>query len=252
MANERSTGKRVAIVQSCYIPWKGYFDLINGVDEFILYDDLQYTKRDWRNRNRIKTPAGSAWLTIAVKAKGRYLQKIRDTMVHDRKWSERHWKSICLNYSRAPCFEATRFVFQELYEECGAETHLSRINFRFLQGISDMLGIRTRITWSMDYELVGTRSERLVHLCSQAGASEYLTGPTARTYLDESLFLERGISVRWMDYTGYPEYGQLFTPPFIHEVSIIDLILNQGPEGAREFMLSFGSATADRTGDVGQ
>ena len=189
-------------------------------------------------------------MTIAVKVKGLYHQKIRDTMVHDRKWSERHWKSICLNYSRAPGFEATRFLFQELYEECGAETHLSRINFRFLQAIADMIGIRTRITWSMDYELVGTRSERLLHLCSQAGASEYLTGPAARNYLDESLFLEQGISVRWMDYKGYPEYGQLFTPPFIHEVSIIDLILNEGPEGAKACMLSFPSTSRARRGDA--
>ena len=243
-------GKRIAIVQSCYIPWKGYFDLINGVDEFILYDDLQYTKGAWRNRNRIKTPDGAAWLTIPVKVKGRCHQKIRDTVVHDRKWSHRHWKSICQNYSKAPCFDATRFVFQELYEECGAETHLSRINFRFLRAIADMIGIRTPITWSMDYELIGTRNERLVHLCSQAGASEYLSGPAAKSYLDETLFLEHGISVHWMDYRGYPEYDQLFTPPFIHEVSIIDLILNQGPERAKEFMLSFALASADRTGDA--
>jgi hypothetical protein len=247
---EELMGKRVAIVQSCYIPWKGYFDLVNGVDEFILYDDLQYTRRDWRNRNRIKTPDGSAWLTIPVKVKGRYHQKIRDTVVHDPKWPDRHWKSICLNYSRAPYFEATRPAFQKLYEESVAETHLSRINFRFLRAITDMIGIRTRITWSMDYDLIGTRNERLIHLCSQAGASEYLTGPSAKSYLDEALFQEHGISVRWMDYSGYPEYGQLFTPPFIHEVSIIDLILNEGPERSKKYMLSFGSESADSTEEV--
>lgn len=243
-------GKRVAIVQSCYIPWKGYFDLINGVDEFILYDDLQYTRRDWRNRNRIKTPGGTTWLTIPVKVKGRYFQKIRDTVVHDRKWADRHWKSICMNYSRALCFESTRSLFQELYEECGVETHLSRINFRFLRAIADLIGIRTRITWSMDYDLIGARNERLVHLCRQAGAAEYLTGPAAKSYLDENLFRDHGISVRWMDYTGYPEYRQLFSPPFIHAVSIIDLIMNEGPERARNYMLSFGHRAEDRNGVV--
>jgi hypothetical protein len=190
-------------------------------------------------------------LTIAVKVKGRYHQKIRDTMVHDRKWSERHWKSICLNYSRAPCFEATRFVFQELYEECGAETHLSRINFRFLRAIADMLGIETRFAWSMDYgPAVEGRTERLVHLCSRAGASEYLSGPAARAYLDESLFQKKGIRVCWMGYEGYPEYDQLFSPPFIHEVSIIDLILNEGAEGAKACMLSFPSVRRARQGDA--
>ena len=113
-----------------------------------------------------------------------------------------------------------------------------------------MIGIRTPITWSMDYELIGERNERLIHLCSQAGASEYLSGPAAKSYLDESLFLEHGISVHWMDYRGYPEYGQQYTPPFLHQVSVVDLILNEGAERAKEFMLSFGSASADRTGDA--
>jgi len=250
MVNERSTGKRVAIVQSCYIPWKGYFDLINGVDEFILYDDLQYTKRDWRNRNRIKTPNGTAWLTIPVKMKGLYHQEIRDVVVSDRKWPERHWKTLCLNYSRAPYFEATRSFLHDLYKECEEETHLSRINFRFLRALVDRLGIDTRFTWSTDYgPPVEGRTERLVHLCSQAGASEYLTGPAARAYLDESLFEKQGIRVCWMDYGGYPEYDQLFSPPFIHEVSILDLILNEGPEGAKACMLSFPSASRVQRGD---
>ena len=242
-------GKRIAVVQSSYIPWKGYFDLINQVDEFILYDDLQYTRRDWRNRNRIKTPNGPAWLTIPVKVKGRYHQKIRDTVVYDRNWSSRHWKAICLGYSRARNFEAIRHVFQGLYEECGVETHLSRINFRFLRAVVDSLGIDTRITWSTDYgPAVEGRTERLVHLCSQAGASEYLSGPAARAYLDESLFQKQGIRVCWMDYGGYPEYDQLFSPPFIHEVSIIDLILNEGPEEARTHMLSFEYTCTNRNG----
>jgi WbqC-like protein family len=243
-------GKRVAIVQSSYIPWKGYFDLIEKVDEFILYDDLQYTRRDWRNRNRIKTAEGTAWLTIPVKVKGCYHQKIREVVVSDLKWSSRHWKAICLSYSRALCFDATRCVFQDLYRACEDEVHLSRINFRFLRAIADMLGINTPITWSMDYELVVGRNERLVHLCRQAGASEYLSGPAARAYLDEAFFLEQGIRVSWMDYTGYPEYRQLFCPPFVHEVSVIDLILNEGPEAARRYMLSFGPTCAPRTGDA--
>jgi len=219
--------KRVAIVQSCYIPWKGYFDLINGVDEFILYDDVH------------------------VKVKGRYHQEIRDVVVSDGKWPDRHWKTIYRNYARAPYFEATRSVLDNLYTECGDETHLSRINFRFLRAIAELLGIETRITWSMDYgPVVEGRTERLVHLCSQAGASEYLSGPAAKAYLDESLFREQGIRVCWMDYGGYPDYDQLFSPPFIHEVSIIDLILNEGPEGAKACMLSFPSASSTRQGDA--
>ncbi len=242
-------GKRVAIVQSSYIPWKGYFDLINGVDEFILLDDVQYSRADWRNRNRIKTPEGTAWLTIPVKVKGRYYQQIRDVEVSDRKWPNRHWKSICSNYAKAPCFEAARTLLHGLYAECGEETHLSRINFRFLRAIADLLDIGTPITWSTDYgsEASG-RTERLVHLCSQAGASEYLSGPAAKAYLNENLFRQEGIRVCWMDYGGYPAYDQMFSPPFIHEVSIIDLILNEGPEGAKACMLSFPPASVSRKG----
>jgi len=243
-------GKRVAIVQSSYIPWKGYFDLINGVDEFILYDDLQYTRRDWRNRNRIKTPDGAAWLTIPVKVKGRYYQKIRETEVSDRGWSDRHWKTICLNYARAPWFKDIGSVLHDVYRRCRDETHLSSINFQFLQAISAMLAIKTRITWSMDYDLVEGRTERLVYLCRQAGASEYLSGPAAKAYLDETLFSDHGIRVCWMDYGGYGQYRQLFCPPFIHEVSIIDLMMNEGPEGAKKYMLSFGSISTNRQGDT--
>ncbi len=244
-------GKRVAIVQSSYIPWKGYFDLINGVDEFILLDDVQYTRASWRNRNRIKTPDGTTWLTIPVKVKGRHHQRIREVVVSDGKWAKRHWKSICANYAKAPFFEETRSALQALYTESGEEPRLSKINFRFLRAIADLLDIGTPITWSMDYDSeVDGRTERLVSLCLQAGASEYLSGPTAKAYLDERLFQEQGIRVCWMDYSGYPEYDQQFSPPFIHEVSIIDLILNQGPEGAKACMLSFRSASGARQGEV--
>jgi hypothetical protein len=243
-------GKRVAIVQSCYIPWKGYFDLINGVEEFILLDDVQYSRASWRNRNKIKTPDGTAWLTIPVRVKNRYHQKIQDVVVSDRSWPDRHWKTICRNYAKAPYFQDLRSALQDLYEESREETHLSRINFRFLRGIAGLLGIKTRITWSTDYGSVEGRTERLVHLCAQAGASEYLSGPAARAYLDEILFQKRGVHVSWMDYGGYPEYDQRFSPPFIHEVSIIDLILNEGCEGAKACMLTFGPTPRARKGET--
>src|SRR5438046_4323553 len=94
--------RKAAIVQSNYIPWKGYFDLIRRVDEFILYDDVQYTRRDWRNRNLIKTPQGLRWLTIPVEVKGKYYQSIRDTKIADPVWAASHWQTIVHNYGRAP------------------------------------------------------------------------------------------------------------------------------------------------------
>jgi len=232
-----AAGKRVAITQSDYIPWKGYFDLIHLVDEFILFDDAQYTRRDWRNRNRIKTPRGAVWLTIPVRTKGGYAdQRIRDTVVSDPHWNRSHWNSIVHAYSRAKHFQTFREPFEQLYLDADS-TLLSCINHRFLVAICGMLGIRTKISWSMDYRLVAGKTERLVDLCRQAGATEYVSGPRARAYLDEQLFRDAGIAVRYMDYDGYPEYRQLF-PPFEHSVSIIDLLFNEGHDSTR-YMITF-------------
>lgn len=228
--------RTVAIVQSNYIPWKGYFDLINMVDEFILYDDMQYTKRDWRNRNHIKTPRGLGWLTIPVEVSGKYFQKIRETRVSDRGWARSHWGSLVQNYNAAAHFAAYRERFEALYLGCDEEW-LSRINFRFIEAVCEILGIRTRISWSMDYELVEGKTERLVGLCKSAGATHYVSGPAARDYMDESLFAQEGIGVSYIDYSGYPPYPQLHGE-FQHTVTILDLIFNAGPE-ARRYMKSF-------------
>jgi len=223
--------KRVAIVQSNYIPWKGYFDLIRAVDEFILYDDVQYTRRDWRNRNKIKTPQGSQWLTIPVKIKGKYDQTIQDTRIINPAWARRHWRTICHNYAKTPHFAAYRERFEQLYLGCD-EKLLSRVNYRFLGAICGMLGIGTQISWSKDYAVASAKTERLVDLCRHAGATEYLSGPAAKHYLAPELFDAAGIALSFADYSDYPEYPQMFGP-FEHEVSIIDLLFNTGPNAAR-------------------
>lgn len=228
--------KKIAVVQSNYIPWRGYFDLINSVDEFILYDDVQYTRRDWRNRNTIKSAAGVIWLTIPVEVKGKYFQKIRDTVVADKKWAHDHWRSVVHNYSKAAYFSEYEELFQDLYLG-SEETLLSQINYRFIMAICRILGITITISWSMDYQLSGDKTERLVNLCRQAGATNYISGPAAKAYLDESLFEREGISVAYMDYSGYREYAQLY-PPFQSQVSIIDLIFNEGPN-AVNYLKSF-------------
>jgi hypothetical protein len=219
-------GKRVAIVQSCYIPWKGYFDLVNLVDEFILYDDRQYTRRDWRNRNRIKTPQGTQWLTIPVEVKGRYHQRIDETLVSDPDWAERHWKTLQHAYAAAPCFDDYRGLVDGLYADPGGP-FLSKINRRFLEALCGVLGIETKLSWSTDYDAEGAKTNRLVSLCLAAGAKVYLSGPRAREYLEEERFAEAGIVLEYMDYDDYPEYPQLH-PPFDHNVTILDLIFNTG------------------------
>lgn len=226
--------KKVAILQSNYIPWKGYFDLIAAVDEFILYDEMQYTRRDWRNRNQIKTPQGLQWLTVPVQVKGRFNQRICDTQIDGTGWAAQHWKSIAQNYQRAAHFDEIALWLEPIYRRGDEFQRLSQLNAVFIRELTEYLGITTTISWSTDYTLEGNRSECLANLCRQAGGDEYLSGPAAKDYIDETAFSNRNIKMTWFDYDGYPEYAQL-TGEFTHFVSIIDLLFNCGPD-ARNYM----------------
>lgn len=229
--------KKVAILQSNYIPWKGYFDMINMVDEFILYDDMQYTRRDWRNRNKIKTFNGIKWLTIPVDVKGKFYQKINETKVMDHKWASDHWRTIQMNYARAPHFKEFAPRFEALYQKAAEMDYLSEINHLFLTEICDILGIKTKITWSSDYELADGKTERLVELVKSAGGQYYLSGPAAKDYIVDECFENANVQLEYMDYSGYPEYPQLHGD-FVHEVTILDLIFQEGYD-APKFMKSF-------------
>ena len=222
--------KKVAIIQSNYIPWKGYFDIINRVDEFILLDTVQYTRRDWRNRNLIKSPQGKKWLTISVNVRGMHgQQSINEVTIADSTWPLVHWDSIRSLYREAPHFSEYKDRFEELFRGCN-EDRLSQVNYRFLTGVLPMLGIQTPIKWDTDYgSISGTSTERLVNLCRAAGATHYLSGPAAKDYIQPEQFAAAGIALEYIDYSGYPEYPQLY-PPFDHAVSIIDLILMCGPK----------------------
>ncbi len=228
---------KIAIQQSDYIPWKGYFDIIRGADEFVIYDDVQYTRRDWRNRNCIKSPNGLLWLTIPVKVKGRYLQQINETEVVSGRWAEKHWKTISLNYSGAKYFEEYEPLFREAYREAAEMKMLAGVNLHFLKLVSKILGINTRLTRSEDYNPAGRGSERILSICLKARANVHLTGPSALNYIDKPAFRKAGVKISIADYSDYPEYPQPW-PPFSHNVSIIDLIFCTGKD-ALKFMKRF-------------
>lgn len=229
--------KKIAILQSNYLPWKGYFDIINSVDEFVIFDDVQFTRRDWRNRNIIKTKDGLKWLTIPVEVKGKYNQKIRETKVANKEWAQNHWEIIRQSYSSAPAFKNYADIFEESYLHCEKFDFLSDINRFFINILNSILEIPTVISSSSNYSIEKYKNERLVSICKQANADIYITGPSAKNYINEKLFNESGISIKWMDYNGYPEYDQIF-PPFVHSVSIIDIIFNKGNK-AKTFLKSF-------------
>lgn len=215
--------KKVAILQSNYIPWKGYFDIINSVDTFIIYDEVQYTKNDWRNRNQINSKQGLQWLTIPVRVQS-LEQKIFETKISFAKWNKKHWNSITANYGKTPGFALHKERFEELYLGCKTDV-LSEVNVSFIKSINEVLGINTEIIDSRDLNLQGDKNERLVDAVKKVNGDLYLSGPAAQSYLDESLFTDESIKVEWKKYLGYPEYPS-FHEDFQHGVSILDLIFN--------------------------
>jgi len=229
-------GKKIAILQSNYIPWKGYFDLINMVDEFVLFDEVQYTKNDWRNRNRIVTNQGTQWITIPVK-QNKLDQLIEDTVVVDARWAKKHWSTVSQNYANTKYFKLYASIFEGLYLNAAKECRLSEINYQFILAINDILNIKTKIRWSNEFTLKDGKTEKLAGICVDANATEYVSGPAAKSYLNEDFFKKSNIEITWMNYSGYPEYEQL-SSDFEHSVSVIDLIFNEGPS-ARHFMKSF-------------
>ena len=221
--------KKVAILQSNYIPWKGYFDMIAAVDEFILYDDVQFTKNDWRNRNKIKTPRGVEWISVPV---GQNIgRRICDVTLPSRGWQEKHWKTLEANYRRAPFFKEVAKVIEPLYRG-RSYAGLSELNSVLIEAICRYLNIQTKLSHSWDYSMAEGRVERLIDICIKAGATHYISGPAAKDYLDESAFSSHGIRISWFDYSGYPEYPQLWGA-FEHRVCILDLLFNCGHSSNR-------------------
>lgn len=226
--------KRVGIIQSNYIPWKGYFDFISCVDEFVVFDDVQYTRRDWRNRNKIKTKDGLHWLTVPVEASGKYLENINCIHVSGRDWIDNHVATLRHVYGRAPFFHDEWAWIEPAYEACRGLSLLSEVNLRFIRAICKRLGIRTPIRLSSEFEIVPGKNERLLSICRQADATEYLSGPAARDYIDEGAWREAGIPVLFKSYSGYPEYPQSHGA-FEHGVTVLDLFFHTGPHATEHY-----------------
>lgn len=224
---------RVGIIQSNYIPWRGYFDFINSVDLFIIHDDLQYTKGDWRNRNKIKTSQGTIWLSVPV----RYhtvSQLICNTEIdYSQKWKTRHLNQFCANYSKSSFFEeAINLLTMGLSSN---NLTISHLNIQLIKSICSYLEIRTPIVLSQDYGVRGAKTERLINILKKVEATIYLSGPSAKAYLDENSFQQAGISLEYKTYD-YSPYTQLWGD-FVGPVSILDLIANKGKE-AKNFLTS--------------
>jgi WbqC-like protein family len=224
----------LAVHQPQYLPWLGYFHKIANCDLFIFLDDVQYKKREFQNRNKIKTPNGPLWLSVPVVTKGRYTQNIRDVKISpDDDWAQEHLKSIEHNYTKAPFFSEHRKFLHGLYKT--PHDLLTEVSMSIIKYVMVYLKINIPFKISSEYNIATTSSERIVDLCKKTGADTYLSGAGGREYMDVSLFSKNGIKVVYQDFK-HPEYPQLHGKfePFL---SVIDLLLNCGPQ-SREILLN--------------
>lgn len=217
---------QVAIIQSCFIPWKGYFDIINDVNIFIFLDDTQYTTRDWRNRNRIKISNGeSKWLVLPVL--GGRNQLICEALIdNSQSWRKKHLTTLKHSYGKAPYFELYFPTLQKIFEE--PNLYLSELNRKLTCQLSEWLGINTKFVNSVDLGVGGDKDDKLIALVKAVGGLGYVSGPSAKAYIVPEKFADAKISLRFHDYSGYPEYPQI-SDPFDHYVSVLDLLFMVGP-----------------------
>lgn len=226
----------VVILQPSYIPWRGYFDQIRRADLFVFYDDIQYDKHGWRNRNLIKTHQGKQWLTIPVHSKGvTQGVLIKDVRIDwSKPWAKSHLKSLTVSYSRSPYFKQYLPMLEAFYErrdECLADfTIETSIQLAHTLGFAS-----TRFMRSSELSNVeGQKTDRVVNILKQVGATHYLCGPSASSYMEPEKFAAAGITFEYMQYD-YPEYPQLY-PPYDPFVSILDMLFMVGDRTGDYFL----------------
>lgn len=221
--------KKIAILQPNYIPWKGVFDLISRVDVFVFYDDVQFTAKDWRSRNRIRTAHGDIWLSVPVLSKGLRDQRICDAMIDPRSnWQAKHYKALKANYQKARYFKDYEYLLEEIYL-ANHWTKIAELNIFATKLIARAIGVDAEWHRSSDLGQSGDKNgERAINICKALGCDSFINGPSARAFMDASLFQKNGIALDYMSYS-YPEYEQLYQP-FVHEVTVLDVVFNCGPD----------------------
>ena len=217
---------KVVILQPGYLPWLGFCDQMYQSDIFVVYDDVQYDKHGWRNRNRIKTAQGAQWLTVPVLVKGLNKPLIKDVLINNSTdWRRTHLAAITQSYSKAPFFSTFIGVFEEIYSR--QWNYLIDIDMAFIYVIMEKLNLKPGVLFSSKLDVSGSETQRLVDICLTLGATDYLTGDAAKEYITESLFQDNKIQLSYHNYQ-HPVYNQLYGE-FIPYLSIIDLIFNHGP-----------------------
>ncbi|MDH5888515.1 WbqC family protein [Vibrio splendidus] len=224
---------KVAILQSNYIPWKGVFDMISQVDKFIFFEDVDYTNRDWRTRNKIRTKGDSKWLTVPVKKMPRGTKIFEISILNDGKWQRKHKSTIKQEYSKARYFKEYEWVLDEIYDK--EWDSLSDFNISITKLLCEVIGIKCDFLNSINIKSHGDKDDKLISICKEVGATCYLSGPAAKSYIDPGKFENENIELSYIDYSKYPEYEQLHSG-FEHFVSVLDVIFNCGPK-SKEYIV---------------
>jgi hypothetical protein len=219
---------KIGILQPGYLPWLGFFEQLYQSDVFVMYDDVQYDKQSWRNRNRIKTANGVQWLTVPVLFKFQATPLIYDIKIDNKtQWKKKHCRAIQLSYSKAPYYKKYIDIFEEAYSKDWE--YLVDIDFHFTMKLAECLGIKKKqIVRSSTLNVQGDRLDRLVQICKRFQADIFYEGAAGRNYIDESYFAGHGITVEYQDYN-HPVYNQLYGD-FVPYLSVIDLLFNHGDE----------------------
>lgn len=219
----------VGIVQSAYLPWKGYFDIINRSDKFVFFDSVQFSKRSWVTRNRIKSPLGTRWISVPVS--GTTTKSIDEIKISETNWLDSHIATLRQSYSSTEHYSSIESIIIEASSKF--EGTISSFNQEFISLVCKYLSIETELINVRDIEHNGQRTELLISICKELGATKYISGPAAKSYI-KGEFQESGIDLEWMDYSNYPEYEQLHGE-FEHQVSMVDLISMKGDKATDYF-----------------
>lgn len=215
-------------MQPTYLPWSGYFGLLNSVDLFVFLDSVQFDRRSWQQRNQIKTANGSQWLTVPVISKGKRDQKINEVEIDLKsRFYLKHQKSIILNYKKSPFFN---IVSDDIFEVLNKKIdNMALLNIELIKALNNLIGIKTKTISSSDLNSFGVKSELLASICSEVGAKEYISPPGSKKYLEKSdSFKKIGVDVKYFSFN-HPIYSQNFDF-FLENMSVIDLLMNCGNE----------------------
>jgi len=219
---------RAVVLQPTYLPWMGYFGMMDETDVFVFYDDVQFSVQSWQQRNKISASQGWMWLTVPIVRK--FGSRINDTRINNStNWNKKHWESIRQSYSKTPFFEQFAPIFQEVYEN--EWEYLTDLNTTLIKKIAGILGLQTKTVLSSELNIEGMKTERLVNMLKKIGADEYISGPGARDYIDVNSFEENNIKLYWYEFQ-HPVYPQI-RGEFIPYLSVIDLLFNTGGEAIR-------------------